>query len=95
MKKLVLLAILLFAGWKGWQHFHPEAAATALPEQGFATSPSTMETREPTQRFECDGRQYCSQMTSREEAEFFVRHCPGTKMDGDHDGEPCERDTRF
>ncbi len=40
--------------------------------------------------YQCDGRIYCSQMTSCEEAEFFITHCPGTKMDGDHDGNPCE-----
>jgi len=45
--------------------------------------------------FHCDGRQHCSQMTSREEAEFFVRNCPNTKMDGDRDGIPCERDSRW
>lgn len=49
----------------------------------------------PSQRFECDGRQYCSQMHSRAEAEFFLRNCPSTKMDGDHDGIPCENDSRF
>ncbi|TJY60063.1 hypothetical protein E4T66_12120 [Sinimarinibacterium sp. CAU 1509] len=42
-------------------------------------------------RFECDGRIHCSEMKSCEEATFFVRHCPGTKMDGDGDGIPCER----
>ncbi|WP_043135110.1 excalibur calcium-binding domain-containing protein [Pectobacterium atrosepticum] len=46
-------------------------------------------------RFVCDGRQYCSQMNSREEAYFFIQNCPKTKMDGDHDGVPCERDSRF
>ncbi|MFY8274859.1 excalibur calcium-binding domain-containing protein [Pseudoalteromonas sp. SSDWG2] len=45
--------------------------------------------------FKCDGRQYCSEMTSRAEAEFFIRHCPNTKMDGDRDGKPCENDSRF
>ncbi|WP_298443387.1 excalibur calcium-binding domain-containing protein [uncultured Ferrimonas sp.] len=45
--------------------------------------------------FRCDGRQHCSQMNSRAEAEFFIRHCPNTKMDGDNDGVPCERDSRF
>lgn len=45
--------------------------------------------------FKCDGRVYCSQMTSRAEAEFFVRNCPNTKMDGDRDGIPCENDSRF
>lgn len=41
--------------------------------------------------FKCDGRTHCSQMRSYEEAVFFIRNCPGTKMDGNHDGVPCER----
>ena len=41
--------------------------------------------------YPCDGRTYCSQMTSCEEATFFLRHCPGVKMDGNHDGVPCEK----
>jgi cold shock CspA family protein len=42
------------------------------------------------QDFSCDGRTRCSQMTSCAEATFFVKQCPGTQMDGDGDGEPCE-----
>ncbi len=42
------------------------------------------------QNFSCDGRQHCSQMGSYEEALFFLRNCPNTKMDGDGDGIPCE-----
>jgi len=41
--------------------------------------------------FTCDGREYCSQMTSCAEATYFIRHCPNTKMDGNNDGVPCER----
>jgi cold shock CspA family protein len=41
--------------------------------------------------YRCDGRTYCSQMTSCAEARFFLKNCPGVKMDGNHDGEPCER----
>jgi cold shock CspA family protein len=41
--------------------------------------------------FKCDGRTHCSQMTSCEEATFFLEHCPGTKMDGNGDGVPCEQ----
>lgn len=40
--------------------------------------------------FKCDGRTHCSQMTSCAEATFFIRNCPDTKMDGNHDGIPCE-----
>jgi hypothetical protein len=39
----------------------------------------------------CDGRQYCSQMTSCDEATWFLQNCPGMKMDGEGDGVPCEK----
>ena len=41
--------------------------------------------------FRCDGRTYCSQMTSCAEATYFLKHCPGVKMDGNNDGVPCEQ----
>ena len=41
--------------------------------------------------YHCDKRIWCSQMHSCEEAKFFIRNCRGTKMDGDGDGIPCER----
>jgi hypothetical protein len=47
--------------------------------------------KETTQsKYHCDGRIHCSQMTSCEEAKYFLENCPGVKMDGDHDGVPCE-----
>ncbi len=39
----------------------------------------------------CDGRTRCSQMRSCDEATWFLKHCPGVQMDGNHDGVPCER----
>jgi cold shock CspA family protein len=39
----------------------------------------------------CDGRVYCSQMTSCAETKFFLKNCPGVKMDGNQDGTPCEQ----
>lgn len=42
-------------------------------------------------KFSCDGRQHCSQMTSCEEATYFLQHCPNTQMDGNNDGIPCEK----
>lgn len=43
----------------------------------------------PTRR--CDGRQYCSQMSSCGEAKWFLQNCAGMKMDGNRDGVPCEQ----
>lgn len=51
--------------------------------------PATAQTQ-----FSCDGRTHCSQMRSYEEAVFFLRNCPNVKMDGNNDGEPCERQFR-
>ena len=45
----------------------------------------------PASSFKCDGRVYCSQMTSCAEAKYFLSTCPGVKMDGDRDGIPCEK----
>lgn len=56
------------------------------------TSPTASPVVETTgQTFTCDGRTHCSQMTSCAEAEYFLKHCPGVQMDGNGDGEPCER----
>jgi cold shock CspA family protein len=41
--------------------------------------------------FRCDGRTHCSQMTSCDEAKYFLANCPGVKMDGNSDGVPCEK----
>lgn len=40
--------------------------------------------------YRCEGKEHCSQVTSCEEATFYLRNCPGTQMDGDNDGIPCE-----
>ncbi|WP_240776439.1 excalibur calcium-binding domain-containing protein [Nitrincola alkalilacustris] len=57
-----------------------------------ASSYSNFSTRSvPNQQFKCDGRTHCSQMTSCAEATYFLRNCPNTKMDGNNDGIPCER----
>jgi cold shock CspA family protein len=45
----------------------------------------------PQKNMRCDGRAHCSQMTSCAEATFFLQNCPGTQMDGDNDGTPCEQ----
>tara|TARA_R110001599_G_scaffold269913_1_gene470850 strand:+ start:1233 stop:1496 length:264 start_codon:yes stop_codon:yes gene_type:complete len=87
MKKLIIFALLAFAGW----NYYQKNMATPIP--AVVAAPSARS--QPAQSFTCDGRQHCSQMRSRAEAEYFVRHCPNTKMDGDNDGVPCENDSRF
>ncbi|MGY6277407.1 cold shock domain-containing protein [Methylomonas sp. MgM2] len=40
--------------------------------------------------FKCEGKTRCTQMTSCEEAMFYLNNCPGSVTDGDGDGRPCE-----
>lgn len=65
------------------------ASAPAAPAARPVRTPPTV-AAEPA-RFKCDGRTYCSQMTSCAEARYFLANCPGVKMDGNRDGEPCEQ----
>jgi endonuclease YncB( thermonuclease family) len=71
------------------------AGGASAPASGPAAKPAARSPAAPatvsTASFRCDGRTYCSQMTSCEEARWFLAHCPGAKMDGNRDGEPCEQ----
>lgn len=86
---LVLLAVLGAAAWFVYQRWQslPVQALTATPVQAAPRAAPAA----PRTAFACDGRAHCSQMTSCEEAKFFLRNCPGTQMDGDNDGVPCEQ----
>lgn len=88
------LAILLTVGLGayGYTESSKRSAPVSVAPQGvFAPSPITESppARAPDPR--CDGRTYCSQMTSCAEATFFLKNCPGTNMDGNGDGVPCEK----
>ncbi|MDM0042926.1 cold shock domain-containing protein [Variovorax dokdonensis] len=83
---LALVCVAGFVGWRMWEVNHPRAVAEALA--GDSIQASALPT---TSSFRCDGRTYCSQMTSCAEAKYFLKNCPDTKMDGNHDGVPCEQ----
>lgn len=70
----------------GYMRWHSRPSGPAIPTEHGA---SKLIAPEPT--FACDGRTMCSQMRSCAEATYFLKHCPGTKMDGNHDGVPCEQ----
>jgi hypothetical protein len=61
------------------------SAAAATPRE-VAPAPAAV-----SSGFSCDGRKYCSQMRSCDEAKYFLANCPGAKMDGDRNGIPCEK----
>jgi len=98
LKKLVILIIICGVAW---QFFTKDSTVTesvhTKPLSGFSNSDAmktlarAKEIALPKISYQCDGRQHCSQMTSYEEAKYFITYCPNTKMDGDNDGVPCER----
>lgn len=88
MGRLLVLALVAIIVWKGFEHFRGETAATARRAEPELILRSPSQT---SQTFRCDGRTYCSQMTSCAEATYFLKNCPGVKMDGNNDGVPCEQ----
>jgi cold shock CspA family protein len=84
-----LLAVAAIAAY-GYLTLSPRS--TPDPENAVAMPPAGEQApSDVTESFKCDGRTRCGQMTSCEEATYFLRHCPDTQMDGDGDGIPCER----
>ncbi|HYV13670.1 MAG TPA: excalibur calcium-binding domain-containing protein [Pyrinomonadaceae bacterium] len=67
----------------------PAEITTPEPQPFVASEPTSVQPA--SAQYRCDGRTRCSQMTSCDEATFFLRNCPGTQMDGDSDGIPCEQ----
>jgi endonuclease YncB( thermonuclease family) len=43
-----------------------------------------------TSGFTCGAKQYCREMTSCAEAQFYLSQCGLARLDGDRDGVPCE-----
>lgn len=83
-----LASIALIGGIivSGYQALMPKLKGINSP----ATPATPVAAAEMPGKYFCDGRRHCSQMTSCGEATYFLRHCPGTEMDGDGDGVPCE-----
>ena len=85
--KVVLALAAIGLAVAAYQKFSAQSLApSANTFHGIDAKPAAA----PASRFQCDGREHCSQMTSCDEAKFFLRNCPNTKMDGDGDGIPCE-----
>ncbi|MDP5143776.1 excalibur calcium-binding domain-containing protein [Rheinheimera baltica] len=94
MKKLLLIALVAFGAWNYYQKQNTakpilESVPQVLPDYTVPINKARAVAN--ASQFRCDGRQHCSEMNSYEEAVFFLRNCPDTKMDGDGDGVPCER----
>ena len=96
MKLLAMIVIVALGAWQAYERVPRDreagqALASTPGSLRGGSAPVRIEDAALTNPFRCDGRQHCSQMTSCAEATFFLKTCPGTKMDGDDDGVPCER----
>ena len=70
-----------------WAWRHGEAARPAVLGRR-ARPPDSL--AEPSGELTCGTKRYCRQMTSCAEAEFYLKRCGLTRLDGDGDGIPCE-----
>ena len=87
LESLFLILIIASIGYFVYNKFLIDKSQSNI--SNLSTTTSTVP--HPAQHYHCDGRRYCSQMHSCEEAKFFLKNCPNTEMDGDHDGTPCEQ----
>ena len=92
MKNLLVIAIIGALIWFGYGKYKAINSQPVIDFTGSASASSASEASAaaPSQ-FSCDGRTHCSQMRSCAEATYFIHSCPNTKMDGNNDGVPCER----
>lgn len=84
----IFIAIGVFAYSKGTET--TPQIITKAPSIGSTALVNFTSGSKATERYSCQGKIYCSEMTSCAEATFYQNNCPGTKMDGDRDGIPCE-----
>jgi cold shock CspA family protein len=90
--RAAVLALLVMGGIAafGYMKLAPRTTPEPVAAAPIPVSPAQAADNAVPQTFACDGRARCPQMTSCAEARFFLKQCPSTNMDGDHDGVPCE-----
>jgi hypothetical protein len=95
VKSIFVLIMIAGLAWFGYGKFKSSASSDPTGLVASKAAPIASSSSEladaASSSFSCDGRTMCPQMTSCAEATYFIQHCPGTKMDGNNDGVPCER----
>ena len=73
---------------------NPTLSPALSPSIPVAVQPETKPDTIPVYEkmgFSCNGKTHCSEMSSCDEAKYYLAHCPNVKIDGDGDRVPCER----
>ena len=95
MRNLLIILVLGALAWQGYGAYEARAGRSEVIDDSESSETAQLLDQEAASDarspYRCDGRVYCSQMTSCDEAEFFLANCPGVKMDGGGDGVPCEK----
>jgi len=86
---ILLVVALALTAWGAYRVLRPHTAETAH-SASVSPADATPEGGAKQPPFHCDGRKFCAQMTSCAEARYFLDHCPDVKLDGNHNGVPCE-----
>lgn len=86
LERVIVAALVLLVAAAGYKFIAPRFNSLSSAPAAQTNTPIVAAPK----RFTCDGRTSCPQMTSCEEATYFIRNCPNTEMDGDRDGIPCE-----
>lgn len=92
MKNAVTFLVVAALAWYGLRKYQEQDPDAAIADDSRASEFETVSPdASPGEIFSCDGRQHCSEMRSCADAMWVLRNCPNTKVDGDNDGIPCER----
>ncbi len=96
MKNLIVLLILAIATYWAYGQYERQqeakrvAEAAGLVKKKAPAGPKKADETSVT-FLTCDGRNTCAQMTSCEEAKFYVKSCPGMSSEGTRGGVSCEK----
>jgi hypothetical protein len=72
-----------------WEWRHGGKSGSASPT--LATPAPTVPITTASGSYTCGGKRYCREMTSCEEARFYLTQCGVSSLDGNHDGVPCAK----
>ena len=68
--------------------------ANAIPPWAWRKGQRNSTVNATATKFQCGSKRFCREMTSCEEAKFYLRDCGLSRLDGDKDGVPCESTCR-
>ena len=92
ISNLVFFSVFALVSYGFYSFFYSNKKFTSsVRKEQSMIVPLKQRAQDYSAKFSCQGKVYCSQMSSCQEAKFYIKNCEGTKIDGDNDGVPCEK----